>query len=320
MTGHLEEREIAAVPNVFNSFRLLDSICNSDFYVHLFINGFMNHQLYRLINAGVRNDGLLNLYNDDFYGCLLPVPPLTEQQKIAVILNHCDKVIELKRELIEEERKRKKWLMQNLLDPDSGVRLQGFESSWTITRVKDMGIIVTGTTPPTEKKEYYEDGLYPWVTPTDINRKYTTLTERSLSSSGLVKGRTLPEKTLLVTCIASIGKNTILMKKGSCNQQINAIIPFSNHDVEFLYYMMENSKNYFMKYAGTTATPIISMKGFSNMKFLLPSSIEEQIAIATVIAAQDVKIDLLEQELSQWQQKKKALMQLLLTGIVRVSV
>lgn len=45
---------------------------------------------------------------------------------------------------------------------------------------------------------------------------------------------------------------------------------------------------------------------------------DEQTAIANIISAVDRKIELLEQELEQWQIKKKSLMQLLLTGIVRV--
>ncbi len=104
----LHDREIAAVPNVFNSFRLDIKQCISVYFENLFINGYMNRQLYRYINSGVRNNGLLNLYDEDFYGCLLPVPPLAEQQKIAEILTQCDKVITLKKERIEEEKRQKK--------------------------------------------------------------------------------------------------------------------------------------------------------------------------------------------------------------------
>ena len=49
----------------------------------------------------------------------------------------------------------------------------------------------------------------------------------------------------------------------------------------------------------------------------LPSD-SEQTQIATVLSAADKEIELLNQELEAWQQKKKALMQLLLTGLVRV--
>ena len=55
--------------------------------------------------------------------------------------------------------------------------------------------------------------------------------------------------------------------------------------------------------------------------FLMPipvPSIEEQTVIADTLMAADKEIDLLHRELEQEKQKKKALMQLLLTGIVRV--
>jgi type I restriction enzyme S subunit len=45
---------------------------------------------------------------------------------------------------------------------------------------------------------------------------------------------------------------------------------------------------------------------------------EEQVAIGLVLNAADREIELLRQDLEQEKQKKKALMQLLLTGIVRV--
>ena len=48
-------------------------------------------------------------------------------------------------------------------------------------------------------------------------------------------------------------------------------------------------------------------------------TIAEQKAIANVLAAADQEITLLNAELDVWQQKKKALMQLLLTGLVRVN-
>ena len=55
-----------------------------------------------------------------------------------------------------------------------------------------------------------------------------------------------------------------------------------------------------------------------NLKVNIPDNLKEQQAIADILSAADKEIDLLEQELAQQEQKKKSLMQLLLTGIVRV--
>ena len=101
----LNDRETAAVPNVFESFRIEDQ--DADYYEQLFLIGFLNKQLYSKINRGVRDDGLLNLTGKDFYSCMVPVPPIAEQKKIAEILAQCDKVIELKRQRIEEEKNKK---------------------------------------------------------------------------------------------------------------------------------------------------------------------------------------------------------------------
>jgi type I restriction enzyme S subunit len=198
------------------------------------------------------------------------------------------------------------------------IRLPGFNGEWKKVKLKNTGVIVTGTTPSTKIKEYYENGVYPWVTPTDITeKKYISKTERYLTYKGLKVGRFLPAGSLLVTCIASIGKNAILTTDGSCNQQINAILPSKNHSNEFLYYLISYRVDYIKSYAGTSATQIINKSTFENLKFFIPS-LPEQKAIAKVLSTADREIDLLTQELEQLKLQKKGLMQLLLTGIVRV--
>ena len=111
----LENREKAAVPNVFISFRLNSSVCWYKFYKSLFESGALNKQLFRVINSGVRNDGLLNINSDDFFNCMLVVPEYDEQTAIAQILSTVDKEIEFLKKGIEQEKLKKKTLMQLLL-------------------------------------------------------------------------------------------------------------------------------------------------------------------------------------------------------------
>lgn len=311
----LDERDIAAVPNVFNSFRLKDGICNSDYYAHLFINGYMNHQLYRLINAGVRNDGLLNLYSDDFYGCLMPVPPLHEQGKIAEILNHCDKVIALKQQLIEEERKRKKWLMQNLLDPDSGVRLPGFCGEWQQTRLGNHVVIHSGDAPV--RFSFADSGMpYYKVDSLNFGEKYIVSTEYHIEPTF----RLVPAMSIIFPKRgAAIMNNKIRINKFNCQIDSNlmALTPKKTIITDFLYYLLSNESLF--KIADTSTIPQINNKHIVPYVVIIPS-VKEQTAIVKILSISDIQIELLEQELQQWQQKKKALMQLLLTGIVRVSV
>lgn len=244
------------------------------------------------------------------------IPNLFEQKTIVEILSTWDKAIELKEKLIEEKKKQKRGLMQRLLTRI--IRLPGFEGEWEETRLKEVGEVVTGTTPSTKIKEYYEGGTYPWITPTDITEnKYISRSERYLTEAGLRAGRFLPAGSLLITCIASLGKNAILTVNGSCNQQINAIITSKNYLNEFLYYLIEFHADYIKSYAGKSATEIINKNTFENLKFKIPS-LQEQKAIAQILSTADREIELLEKELEQLKLQKKGLMQLLLTGIIRV--
>lgn len=114
-------RPSALVPFVYFCFALKSGLSHA-FYTHLFNAGVLNHQLSRLINSGVRNDGLLNLNADDFFGCKVPVPPIKAQKTIGEALTAAKAEIGL----IEQQRdaliRQKRGLMQKLLTAQWGVK------------------------------------------------------------------------------------------------------------------------------------------------------------------------------------------------------
>lgn len=188
------------------------------------------------------------------------------------------------------------------------LRFSGFSGEWEEKRLGETGEIVTGTTPSTEKKEYY-GGKIPWITPTDIteNRDIHT-SEKLLTEKGLKKGRKIPKGSLLVTCIASIGKNAILRIDGSCNQQINAIIPNAGNDVDFLYYLLERKRNVLIRFAGAGGMQMLNKKDFSNISFLF-SSVSEQKKIAEFLGLVDEWIEMLRAQKKSLESYKKGVMQ-----------
>lgn len=120
------ERPTALVPFVYYCFALKSGL-DPEFYEHLFAAGALNHQLSRLINSGVRNDGLLNLYSDDFYSCRVPVPPIDEQRKIARALTAAKHELALIDDEIEALSRQKRGLMQKLLTGE-----------WRVNSEKDL--------------------------------------------------------------------------------------------------------------------------------------------------------------------------------------
>jgi type I restriction enzyme S subunit len=108
------EQDSALVPHVYFCFSMAETAF-SDFYVHVFESGHLNHQLFRVINSGVRNDGLLNLAPEDFFRCTVPSPPHDEQVRIARTLDALKSEIRLYERQLELLQKQKRGLMQKLL-------------------------------------------------------------------------------------------------------------------------------------------------------------------------------------------------------------
>ena len=249
---------------------------------------------------------------------ILPIivpPTIEEQQAIASALSDVDALITVLGQLITKKRNIKQGAMQQLLTGKK--RLPGFGGEWEMKQVIQWGEVITGGTPSTQIKEFW-NGTIPWITPTDItNKKDISKTEREITSLGLTSIRKLPYNSVLITCIASIGKNAILRKDGACNQQINAIIPNKEHNADFIYYLIENNKQYLLGNAGITATNIISKKDFSALSFLVPP-LPEQQAIAQILSDMDTEIEALEQKRDKYKAIKQGMMQELLTGKMRL--
>ena len=134
---------------------------------------------------------------------------------------------------------------------------------------------MTGSTPSTSKSEYYSEDGIPWVTPTDINSQTISDTPRKLSGEGIKVGRVVPANTILCTCIASIGKNTLLTVKGSFNQQINCLTPNEYNDAYFLLTESEIWSNIMKRMAAAGTMQIVNKTEFSELTTMVPK-LEEQ--------------------------------------------
>ncbi len=271
---------------------------------------------YSNVKWDTEHTTILRLYNDNFRNTLIPLPPLNEQIAIANILSDVDHYLYSLDALILKKESVKKALSFELLSQRK--RLKGFNQNWQRVKVKDFGIIITGSTPLTQISEYW-NGTISWITPTDINdNKDIFNSERKITQKGLDTIRMIPKNSVLVTCIASIGKNAILRVNGACNQQINAIIPNKDFNADFIYYLMENNKQHLLGKAGVTATYIISKQVFEEIDFFVPKDLNEQIAIANILSDLDHEIISLKNKKRQFDNIKKALNHDLMSAKIRV--
>ena len=159
--------------------------------------------------------------------------------------------------------------------------------------IGELGKVVTGKTPSTGKPEYWS-GDYPFITIPDLSDlPYVEYSSRTLSESGAaaIKSQLLPGNSVLMSCIATIGKCGITTKPSFTNQQINAVIPNDKVNPLFLLYLFRNLGAEMTKYgSGGTVYSNISKSLFESIEVEIPESLNTQLAIANVLASLDAKI------------------------------
>ncbi len=163
---------------------------------------------------------------------------------------------------------------------------------WSYHKIKDVGQIVTGRTPPKNNSENYREGTIPFVKPPDLGTS-TPITEAidKLTTIGMAKANPVPKNTVMVCCIASVGKVGIAGRTVATNQQINSVVFDENKMVsKFGYYCCLALEKKLIQTASTTVVPIINKSKFSEIKIPVPP-LEEQKRIVAKLDAVFEKID-----------------------------
>ncbi|WP_368754894.1 restriction endonuclease subunit S [Klebsiella pneumoniae] len=275
-------------------------------------------------SAGGSTFSRINL--SDIRALNIKTPAICEQDKISQILTAWDKAISVTESLLANSQQQKKALMQQLLTgnkrllDENGVRFSG---EWKITKLIQMGKVVSGGTPDTNMAMYWEGDIL-WLTPTDVTAltgRFVSNTSRKITPAGLLNSSAvlLPKGSLMVCTRATIGALAISTSEICTNQGFKNIIPNEGFNIEFIYYLLQMNTNEMIKKSSGSTFLELSKKDFETLSFSCPF-IKEQQKIAAVLSAADTEISTLEKKLACLKDEKKALMQQLLTGKRRVKV
>ena len=171
------------------------------------------------------------------------------------------------------------------------LRFPEFSGEWEQCQIKDFGKVITGSTPPTSKTEFYDNGVFLWASPADLgNVKDVISTKTKLSQQGFDKCRKIPAHSILVTCIGStIGKMGMATTEMATNQQINSIIPI-DCSPDYVYYSIQSRFPKYITSIATQAVPILSKSVFESLDSY-KTSIEEQNKIGKLLHLLDERID-----------------------------
>lgn len=276
-------------------------------------------RLFYLMSDGVHIEKLLFKTND-WMKRSLSLPLLPEQQKIAAILSTQDKVIELKEKLLVQKQQQKKYLMQQLLT--------GRKPHKNNPRIEECEIGEVCKINP--KQDKISESQVVFLGMADISETGSVVSQRLVDFSHIQSGFTAFRRgDILIAKITPCFENgkgaytdNLLSEHGFGSTEFHVLRTNSKVNAKYIFYHTVSEK--FRKKleremtgsAGQKRVPAISIQKY---KIFLPSS-NEQNFIIEILSTADHEIDLLQKSIDAEKQKKKALMQLLLTGKVRVKI
>ncbi len=255
------------------------------------------------------------------------MPPLPEQKKIAHILSTVQRAIEAQERIIQTTTELKKALMHKLFteglrnEPQKQTEIGPVPESWAVVKIGDLGKCITGSTPKTKVDSFYDPPTEDFIAPADLGaRRYVYDSEKKISPEGMATIRPIPKNAVMCVCIgSSIGKVGMSYREESAtNQQINSIICGEGRDPEFVYCLLSYRSDYWKSFATFGPVPILSKGRFSTIVVPIPSSLDEQQAIAKPLVALETKVEVAEKKVTVLKDLFRTLLHELMTAKTRV--
>lgn len=251
------------------------------------------------------------LGQNEFAKLDVTLPTLPEQQKIANVIAVVDKKVEALRRQRDLLQTYKRGMMQKIFSRELRFRADdGAEyPAWTEKRLGKIAEIVSGGTPETGKKEYWDGGIQ-WFTPSEIKDKYLKTSKRTISELGIKKSsaKLLPVGSLLLSTRATVGDVGIGTLPCTTNQGFQSLVVNKGNINEFWYYWILMNKKEFLKRAAGSTFLEINKASIQSIRALVPHP-DEQQKIADFLSAIDAKIVAVAGQIEKIEQFKKGLLQ-----------
>ena len=258
----------------------------------------------------------------------VPDLPLPTQRRIASILSTYDALIQnYKRQIAALQSAAselyKEWFVRFRFPGYKNAKFDnGLPVGWKVEKLGEIGEIIGGGTPSTEKEEYW-NGEIPWLSPADLSDNtniYVSKGNKNITQLGLAKSsaKMMPKDTVLLSSRAPVGyvalaKNPICTNQGFksvvCNQ--SKIKPL------YLYFFFKMNTNYLQSIATGATFPELSATMMKKLKVLLPS-IKLQEQFVDTISASIIKADLLFDQITNLTTQRDLLLPRLMSGKLSV--
>lgn len=296
------------------------------------LQNFLFYALIKTKFAEKKGDGYPTLNLSEIRQFYIPLPPIDEQKAIAYVLSSVQTVIEKTEAVIKATKELKKSLMKHLftygpvpLDEIDKVKLKDTEigpilEDWEVVRLGEVADYYLGRTPPRKEKESWDNGVFPWVSISDMqDYGKITSTKEKVSKYALekyFKNRVSKRGTLLMSFKLTVGRTAILEIDAVHNEAIISIFPSNRVDKIFLFYLLPNIDFSVYMDRAVKGNTLNKEKIDKTLIPLPPLPIQQKIA--EILSAVDQKIQAEENKKKALNELFKSLLHNLMTGKIRV--
>lgn len=254
-----------------------------------------------------------NISAGQIEGLQISVPGVEEQRVVSEVLLSLDAKIDLMvRQNATLETLAQTYFRQWFIEEAN--------EDWEGKELRYFGNIICGKTPSTKKPEYFGDDVPFLKIPDMHNNTFIFVTADYLSTKGAKSqsNKTVPAKSICVSCIATVGLVSINAIECQTNQQINSLVPNDSRYLYYLYLFLKNYTNSLIALgSGGTTVGNINTTLFGDIKCALPPQklIEEFSNLTRILFD---KIEANTRQILTLQKLRDTLLPKLISGEVRV--
>lgn len=218
---------------------------------------FKSPKFKRYLQYGANGTTIKNVPLSAIKNYEISIPNKENQDKIVKILKSIENKIKLNNKINNNLYKICNNLFHEYLDK--------YENMIESKKIVDIAKkVVTGKTPSTSNKDFW-DGDIPFITIPDMhNQVFTIKTERNITELGAKS--IIPKNSISVSCIATVGLVSINTEGSQTNQQINSIVTNNDYDLYFLFEYLSEQEQFFKSIAGGSTTYNINKNTFENIE------------------------------------------------------
>ncbi|QOW11648.1 restriction endonuclease subunit S [Kaistella flava (ex Peng et al. 2021)] len=191
---------------------------------------------------------------------------------------------------------------------------------WDVKSLHQIATTGSGGTPKSTIKEYYENGIIPWVNSGELNNPFIISTENFITDFGMKNSsaKLFPSNTILMAMYgATAGKTSVISFEASTNQAICAIMPKSNNLFHYTKFVLDDMYQYLINLSTGSARDNLSQDKIKNLDIVIPKE-EILISFSSQILFYYRKIENNLKENQQLSNLRDWLLPMLMNGQVKV--